>query len=460
MSALHYPALTQAVGLAGLFMAVGITAFGIFMHNESNSSDSASTPRSIGMLGSLGLSAQVLMAYALHRQLDGLLYFAAALVGIGSGALYVVSIVLLQEWAPESTGFITGTGLLVGGAGSLFGITAFQSLITAMGPIPAMAFSGCIAGAISAISSLLLQRPPPGWSPMTETPFDDYEVAACKPLKGCSDPEFLSEGQEKEEFTSVPMLSDEAQSLLSHKRTDLLQVTRLSIRDMLGDLSFSFLFISVAAAAGPGFGFVLAFPRMLNTLFQVGTVTANNLFFWVTLVGVIGRFLVGIAIDLLQSPSDVFGNGFDGAKQLNIVLLALQCFALAAMPICITNEFMYMFAVATGLVFVTFSGGVVICACLARSIFSPENATLAMALLAIASGIGRALFSMLIAACGPKVMEDSVSIAVDRLREYDPFVQGAFLVSVIGLICSYYVYPSKAIYQNRGNTPVFSDLQV
>lgn len=402
------------------------------------------------------------MALALSRHMSWLLYAAAALAGLGSGAVYVVSIVMLQAWVPESPGMVTGTGLLVGGGGSLFGIYAFQVAVDVLGgAIPAMAIAGVASGAVSATASLFIQRPPTGWRPEAETPYDEgYKY------RQEEDDHFLREKLEAQEesvvddpsSTTIP-LSDESIPLLSHKpnpdplRTD----TRLSVREILADPAFLTVFVSVSAAVGPGFGFVLAFPRMVNTLFGVELVTANSLLFYVTFVGVVGRILVGLAIDLLTPPADTMGYGFLGAKRINTALLALQSTALALMPVCIRYGWADMFALATAMVYVTFSGGAVVSACLARSVFSPENSTLAFALLGVAIGIGRALFSLIVASCRGGEANLVESVASRKIYEYDMFVHAAFCVSAIGLISSYFVSPSKAAYQNGSNSPVFVD---
>lgn len=463
VSALHEPAFTKAVGLVALFTALGITAFGIVLANANHPRRHRSTPRTIAILGSAGISAQVLMAFALTRHITWLLYASAALAGIGSGAVYVVSIVMLQAWVPESPGMVTGTGLLVGGGGSLFGIYAFQVAIKLLGgAIPAIAVAGVASGAVSVVASLFIQRPPTGWRPEAETPYDDgYEY-------GQDQEDYILreklEAQEQESVvddpssTTIPM-SDESAPLLSHKpnpnpsRTG----TRLSVREILADPAFLAVFVSVSAAVGPGFGFVLAFPRMVNSMFGVELVLANRLFFFVTFVGVVGRILVGLSIDLLTPPADTMGYGFLGAKRINTALLALQSTALALMPICIRYGWTDTFALATAMVYVTFSGGAVVSACLARSVFSPENSTLAFALLGVAIGIGRALFSVIVASCGGEESNLVESVPSRQIYEYDMFVHAAFFVSAIGLISSYFVSPSKAVYQNGSNSPVFAD---
>ena len=214
--------------------------------------------------------------------------------------------------------------------------------------------------------------------------------------------------------------------------------------------------MSVSASVGPGFGFVLAVPRMVHTLFAVQLAAATRLLFYVTLVGVAGRIVVGLAIDLQTPQADTQGHAFLGAKRINAVLLATQSTALAAMPACIRYGRGGMFTLATACVFVTFNAGAVLSACLARSLFAPENATMAFALLGVAIGVGRAGFSLLVASCGGA----GAAVGPPGARDvygYDAFLQAAFFVSAVGLIASYYVSPSKTVYRNGDNSPVFAD---
>lgn len=462
VSALHDPALTKAVGLLALFTALGITAFGIVLANAIHPQRHRHVPRTIAFLGSVGIAAQVLMAFALSKNLNWLLYVSAAIAGLGSGAVYVVSIVILQAWVPESPGMVTGFGLLVGGTGSLFGIYAFQIAIELLGgAIPAMAVAGVTSGVVSAMASMLIQRPPTGWRPEAETPFDGDDVLVQDDEQDYNLQQKLEPMEDPvvDDLSTSILLSDESSPLLPHKtnqnpsRPD----TRLSVREILADPAFLTVFVSVSAAVGPGFGFVLAFPRMVNTMFGVELVTANELLFYVTLVGVVGRILVGLAIDLLTPQADSMGYGFLGAKRINTALLAVQSMALALMPICIRYGWTNAFALSTAMVFVTFSGGAVVSACLARSVFSPENSTMAFALLGVAIGIGRALFSVIVAMCGGEEVRLVDSMASRRIYEYDLFVHVAFCVSAIGLISSHYVSPSKTVYRNGSSSPVFAD---
>lgn len=441
-------------------------------------------PRRIALLGSIGIAAQTLMAFALSIDNPLLLYIAATLAGLGSGAVYVVSIVVLQAWVPESPGMVTGFGLLVGGGGSLFGIYAFELAITLLGgPIPAMAVTGLASGAVATAASLLVRPPPPRWRPCAEMPQDDMwsEDEGCLPTvvessSATSSPaptEFDPTPSSRDaahcvvNASTAPCPTDESTPLLSHKPNPQSSPsdTRLSVGQIFADPAFLTLFVSVSAAVGPGFGFVLAFPRMMQTLFATLPPVATKLLFYVTLAGVVGRILVGLAIDLQSPQADTQGFAFLGAKRINTVLLATQSMALALMPICILYGASNMFTLCASMVFVTFSGGAVLQACLARSLFSPEDATMAFALLGVAIGVGRAVFSLLVAACGSADGADSVAAAAKlvhsfserRMYQYDAFLHASFLVSAIGLIASYYVAPSKTVYRNGANSPVFAD---
>lgn len=461
VSAVHNPSFTQAIGLLACLTSLGVTIFGTLLHYASNPVLYRCAPRLIAVLGSVAMASQVLFAYALHNNLPFLLYVVATVAGAGTGAAYVVPILLLQEWIPESPGKAAGAGLLVSGAGALFGIYAYQTLIDAMDVLPAIAVAGALSGLIALVSSLLLQRPPLGWSPALDTCDDTLPPQRTQDVgeQETIDMHCVVVDNNAQPSTVTSLRSDEHQPLSSHKEKNPSLDTRLSAYDILVDPAFLFVFVSVLASVGPGFGLALGFPRMMHTLFGLERDYANHLFFWVTSVGVVGRLLIGTAIDLIQSPADTSGHGFSGAKRVSSTMLAIQCMAVAMMPFCIQKGWPYLFTIACGLMYLTLSGGAVIAACLARSIFAPENATLSFALLGVAMGMGRGLFSMIIASCGSSPAQLVVDELSNRpLYAYDAFVHAAFLASMLGMISSYYLAPSKKVSQNGTNSPVFADL--
>lgn len=436
-SILNDVTLTRALGLWALCTSVGVTTIGIMLHKASDATNN-SLPRFMALTGSIGIACQAIMSYALYIHSTPLVYIAACFLGIGCGSIYVVSIVMLQAWIPESPAIATGLGLLFGGGGSLFAIPAFQFACTALGgPLLAMAVVGLLAGAVSACAAMLIEHPPTGWSPLAE----QYGVR-----------------DSKSSYTSIPVFSEETKSLLSHKECFPPPTNRLSILDILVEPSFTLTSLSILALVGPGFGFLLTFQRMVNTLFGVELHSANNLLSIVTLFGVMGRMAIGFVIDL-QTPAGASRYGFEGAKRVNTTLLALQCSALATMPIIVRQGWTNLFSVVTAVIYVCFSGGAVVSACLARSVFSPENSTLAYALLCIAGGIGRTVFSVIVASCVSEEGGEVSSFASRRMFEYDIFVHLSFGVSAIGLISSYFVTPSKAAYQQKSGGPVFVDLK-
>lgn len=454
---LNDPTLIKALGLFALSTSLGITAFGMLLHHASDSTVYSNVPRILALLGSIAIAAQTLMAYALHIASPLLIYFSAMIMGLGSGSIYVVSIIILQAWVPESPGAVTGLGLLLGGAGSLFAINAFQlASDTLGGPIPGMALTGFICSAVSSLAALFIDRPPKGWSPLAEAYHLDQQQNATQ-SDTCSvtldDPVDI-----RQPHSSMPSYSGETQSLLPHKRSAPPPTPRLSTTDILADPAFSLVFISICAAVGPGFGFVIAFPRMINTLFAVDILPANQMLFWVTFTGVAGRIAIGLVIDFFAS-TDASRHGFNGTKRMNTALLALQAIAFATMPFCIRLGFTNIFNVAAALVYITLNGGAVVSACLARSMFSPQNSTLVFALLGIAIGIGRALFSLVIAACGQGHLVGAVSVfSARRIYEYDSFIHCSFLLTAAGLISSHFIKPSKAAYQSGANSTMFADL--
>lgn len=411
---------TKAIGLIALFVALGITFFGILLHYTSDPIAHHSIPRLLTILGAILLSAQSLMSYGLVSEMNSLVYIGAGIVGIGSGIIAVVSIIMMQSWAPDYPAIITGLGLLFGGGGTLLGISCFEQFSNKINdPIQAFGIIGLLQTIIAILSGIFIERPPTGWNPLFDNDDEEY-------------------------------FENEMNLLLPDKDSKLsFDDNKLSIFDILSDSAFYKVCICLCAGVGPGFGLVLGFPKMVKSLFGLSNNVANDLLFWVTMFGVVGRIGIGLIIDLLSSEDEKYG--FIGSKVVNQGLLILQCIAFACIPICIKYEWTNGFTLTTCMVFITFNGSSVIAASMSRSVFSAENSTLAFALLGIAMGIGRALFSMVIAFCS----NDTKSIF-----EFDSYLHIAFLFSAIGLIVSYHVVPSQTAYSSRANSSVFVDLKV
>ena len=419
---------TFSIGVAGFCIAVGITFFGVLMNRLIPASHSVLAPVYIAVIGALALFAQILMPHAVASDNSVLLLASAVAVGLGSGAIYLASVDVLQAWVPEAPGLITGVGMLCGGVGSLIGIRVDIVLTQLLGdPLLALGVSGAIAGVVALASAVLVCRPPPDWTPTS------IETASSVSVMD-------------EECGTVSSHSDsELAALLPLSTLELMRnCPQLTVKDILTDRSFYLLLVAFAAAVGPGFGFVLAFQKMAYTLFGVSMAEANRLYFWVTFAGVAGRLATGWTVDKLQSLDSRDEDSLYGARKTNVILLVGQTIALLAIPVSIHNGHVGSFTVASAAVYVTFSGGVVVAACMVRGIYMPRNASLGFSLVAVSIGFGDVFFSWIVAWCGDlSDVEKSYASAISsgviseaRQGDYNVFLFFGLLWSLCGLAAS------------------------
>lgn len=425
------PSFTLSIGVAGFFTAVGITLAGILMTRVIPPAHAVSAPTYIAAAGSLGLLCQVFMPYALAQHKPALLFVAAVALGLGGGCIYVASVDVLQAWVPEAPGLVTGVGMLCGGAGSLLGIPFYITLVRVMkGPLPAVGVAGALAGVVALAASTFVRRPPTDWAP------DGMDSPRTAPITA----EDLREEELRVEHELAWLLPPSAPRLRP-------LWPELKVKDILTDKGFFMLLIAFAAAVGPGFGFVLAFQEMVHRLFGVSVGQANTLFFWVTLTGVAGRLVSGVAVDTLQSHESASDDALYGAKRANIMLLVAQTVALGSIPISIHNGYVTSFTVASAVVYMTFSGGPVVAACMVRGIFMPNNASLAFSLVAISIGCGDVFFSWIVAWCAQSSRgDDGYSLMPERHTEdYNLFLFFGLLWTICGLVASLYIQVSPKV---------------
>ena len=417
------PVFTFAIGLTGLCTSVGITICGITMNRILPSFNISNPPRIIALLGAAGLVSQLGIAQSLITQNKFLLFTSCATFGLGLGALYVASIDVLQAWVPEAPGVVTGLGMLCGGAGSLIALEALRILTHLLnGPIPTLVLIAPSSAAAAFAAAMLIKRPPEQWSPSNE---DDNS-----------------------------QLANETQPLLSYQ--DLITCPSVRVLDILKDRAFYAVVIAFAASVGPGFGFVLAFQRMAHDMFSVSLDKANQLFFWVTLVGVVGRLLSGLAVDWLsgkrEKDEDNEEIDMKGARRTNMSLLIAQMIALICMPICVRFGWLELFTAMTGVVYVTFSGGAVVAACMARVAFGTKNASLTFSLVGVSIGFGDLFFSWIVALCGEHALgadigvEDSLKY---RVNDYDLFFFLGLVWTMAGIGATAVVEVSNRIKASR-----------
>ncbi|PXF42926.1 hypothetical protein BWQ96_07373 [Gracilariopsis chorda] len=415
----HTPQYTLAIGLASFFVSVGITLSGVSMSKLASSSPShaQSAPVYAALAGSVGLSGQTVLALALALDNVHLLYAASVLYGTGCGCIYVASVDVLQAWVPESRGFITGVGMLCGAAGSLFGIYIYRALVAALGaPIPAMAFVGAVSAALSFAAAPMLKKPPAGWHPARD----------------------LRAGGDEE---NAPLLITHAAQRALHSPPSAPHPAVISVRDILRDRSFYMLVVAFAATVGPGFGLVLAYQTMLIDMFGAAISEANNLFFWITFSGLAGRLLAGIGVDALESDVGSAPR-LTGGKRTNMLLLLVQIAATASLPFFIRANMLYAFTAACALIYITFSGGPVVAACLVGAVFDQVNASLAFSLVAISIGAGDMFFSWVVAMCSestayPRVLHDRLPRF--HASDYNLFLWCTVIWSLAGLVATHFI---------------------
>src|SRR5947199_5186105 len=96
-----------------------------------------------------------------------LLYIAAAIGGIGAGAVYGTSIGNALKWFPDRRGLCAGLTAAGFGAGSALTIIPIQKVIAGAGYEAAFLWFGIAQGVIVVLLSLLLRAPRPGETPVT-----------------------------------------------------------------------------------------------------------------------------------------------------------------------------------------------------------------------------------------------------------------------------------------------------
>jgi OFA family oxalate/formate antiporter-like MFS transporter len=96
------------------------------------------------------------------------LYIAAAIGGIGAGAVYGTCIGNALKWFPDRRGLCAGLTAAGFGAGSALTIIPIQKVIAGAGYEAAFLWFGLAQGIIVVVVSLLLRAPQPGETPVTQ----------------------------------------------------------------------------------------------------------------------------------------------------------------------------------------------------------------------------------------------------------------------------------------------------
>ena len=110
------------------------------------------------------------IAWVLNAIADSLtlLYIAAAIGGIGAGAVYGTCIGNALKWFPDRRGLCAGLTAAGFGAGSALTIIPIQKVIAGMGYEAAFLYFGIAQGIVIVVVSLLLRAPNPGETPAAQ----------------------------------------------------------------------------------------------------------------------------------------------------------------------------------------------------------------------------------------------------------------------------------------------------
>lgn len=435
-SRLHAPALTYALGFSAAVLSGGLTAAGLALHRRPAPH---SPVRALALLAAalLGIAGFLPVFAAPDDPRPLPLAAAAGALGAGYGVLYVVSIHAVQAWFPEAPGTATGVIVAAGGAGTLAHVALNTALANAnRGDVPAaMRASACVTALVALAAAAVVSAPPVlHWSPE-----DDRGVV------GVGEETPLSPRKQRVTRSSSRLGGGIKATAGS----------RLTVREMLSAAPFYFLLLAVTSSVGPGFGVILHGSRMQTVLFGVAPFEADARFFFITLVGVVGRLVVGLVVDAytayvarraaLTGAGDPGAAPFKAAKVVNLFLLCLQGAAVvAAWPLIKTGPAAATtFAVALSCIYLAFSGAAVVMSCLCRATFSPENSTLAFSLVGLAMGVGDVSFSSLVARCAERHPVDYATIVVaEHSDDYDLFFVVSLMFTVVGLVACVMLSPA------------------
>jgi len=97
-----------------------------------------------------------------------MLYIAAAIGGVGAGAVYGTCIGNALKWFPDRRGLCAGLTAAGFGAGSALTIIPIQKVIAGAGYEAAFLWFGLAQGIVVVVLSLLLRAPQPGETPTTQ----------------------------------------------------------------------------------------------------------------------------------------------------------------------------------------------------------------------------------------------------------------------------------------------------
>jgi MFS transporter, OFA family, oxalate/formate antiporter len=105
------------------------------------------------------------IAWMMNSVADSLfmLYAAAAVGGVGAGAVYGTCVGNALKWFPDRRGFAAGMTAMGFGAGSALTVIPIASMIQAQGYQSTFLYFGIIQGVVVIVASLLMQKPDAGY---------------------------------------------------------------------------------------------------------------------------------------------------------------------------------------------------------------------------------------------------------------------------------------------------------
>eukprot|EP00182_Erythrolobus_australicus_P002921 CAMPEP_0185832770 /NCGR_PEP_ID=MMETSP1353-20130828/2284_1 /TAXON_ID=1077150 /ORGANISM="Erythrolobus australicus, Strain CCMP3124" /LENGTH=406 /DNA_ID=CAMNT_0028530993 /DNA_START=470 /DNA_END=1690 /DNA_ORIENTATION=- len=329
-------------------------------------------------------------------------------MGLGLGTFYISGVEHAARWMPEYVGLAMGLGMGSLGVGSIVGAQLFSLMLEILGLVPAI--YGLII--ILAVPVVLI---------LPVMSFPTHDVARMLETAG------------------------EAQS-----SSNTLMGQKLGSK-LLVQPSFYLLLIIVAMGAGPGYGTLVAFPSIVSSTFDLTPSHIASLFAFMNVLGMLTRFVVGFSVDYFS-----FGTGFfwSGAKNMAILVLAIQTVALCYIQTAIVEQKYVAFMVCIAILLMSFAASAVLAAVLSRQIFSPANSAIVFGFAGgLTDGLTTMLFSILVASISGKAeLIDKTKHAELYAVVYSEYFARCVWWSLLGLICAIAIQRCSAAYEYTGKS--------
>jgi len=118
-------------------------------------------PRIVVLFG--GLLCGIAWVMNAHADTLAMLYTAAAVAGVGAGAVYGTCVGNALKWFPDRRGFAAGLTAMGFGAGSALTVIPIAAMIKSDGYQSTFQFFGILQGVIVLIAGFFIARPPEGY---------------------------------------------------------------------------------------------------------------------------------------------------------------------------------------------------------------------------------------------------------------------------------------------------------